>query len=80
MALLCGFLKIPFQQAFFSAVFIHDIAFVTVFLMLLVHVYLGIIHPKMTESLRSMWDGKISKSYTKHYYGKWYEEISKNEE
>jgi len=57
-------------------VIIHDIAFVLVFLMLLVHVYLGVIHPRMTESLRSMWDGRISKKYAKSHYSKWYDEIA----
>jgi formate dehydrogenase subunit gamma len=59
-------------------VIIHDIAFLLAFLMLLVHIYLGVIHPRMTESLRSMLDGKISKSYAKSHYGKWYDEISAN--
>ena len=60
-------------------VIIHDVAFILVFLMLLVHVYLGIIHPRMSESLRSMWDGKISVTYAKDHYGKWYDEISHQE-
>jgi formate dehydrogenase subunit gamma len=61
------------------SVVIHDIAFILAFLMLLVHIYLGIIHPRMTESLRSMWDGKISKTYARNHYGKWYGEISQTE-
>jgi formate dehydrogenase subunit gamma len=59
-------------------VIVHDVAFVVALLMLLVHVYLGIIHPRMTESLRSMWDGKISKTYARNHYGKWYDEIAKD--
>lgn len=54
----------------------HDVTFIAAFIMLLVHIYLGIIHPRMTESLRSMWDGKISVTYAKHHYGKWYDKIS----
>ena len=57
-------------------VIIHDIAFLLAFLMLLVHIYLGVLHPRMTESLRSMWSGKISKTYAQSHYGKWYEAIS----
>jgi len=60
-------------------VIVHDVAFILAFLMLLVHIYLGIIHPRMTESLRSMWDGKISKEYASSHYGKWYDEISASE-
>lgn len=61
------------------SVVIHDIAFILAFLMLLVHIYLGIIHPRMTESLRSMLDGKVSKTYARNHYGKWYDEISQIE-
>ena len=57
-------------------VIVHDIAFILAFVMLLVHIYLGIIHPRMTESLRSMWNGKTSVTYAKRHYGKWYDEIS----
>jgi len=66
--------------AFQWCVVIHDVAFLLVFLMLLVHVYLGVLHPRMNESLRSMWDGKISRTYAKNHYGKWYEEISAGKE
>ena len=60
-------------------VIVHDVALLLAFLMLLVHIYLGIIHPRMTESLRSTWSGKISKAYAKSHYGRWYEEISSSE-
>jgi formate dehydrogenase subunit gamma len=56
------------------AMFAHAAAFVIAFLMLLVHIYLGAIHPRMTESFRSMLNGRVSPSYAKHHYGKWYEE------
>lgn len=72
------FLKDVLSPGFFEwSVIVHDVAFILALLMLLVHVYLGVIHPRMTESLHSMWDGKISKSYAKNHYGKWYDEISK---
>jgi formate dehydrogenase subunit gamma len=58
-------------------VIVHDVAFILAFLMLLVHIYTGALHPRMTESLRSMWDGKVSKSYAKSHYSKWYDEIAK---
>jgi formate dehydrogenase subunit gamma len=57
----------------------HDVTFLLAFLMLLVHIYMGAIHPVMNESFRSMLDGKISKKYAKSHYGKWYDEISKAE-
>jgi len=58
---------------------VHDLAFIAAFVMLLVHIYLGIIHPRMTESLRSMLDGKISVHYAKSHYGKWYDEVAEGE-
>jgi len=58
-------------------VIVHDVAFILAFLMLLVHIYTGSLHPRMTESLRSMWDGKVSKTYASSHYGKWYDEIAK---
>jgi formate dehydrogenase subunit gamma len=72
------FLKDVLSPGFFQwFVIIHDIAFVLALLMLLVHIYLGVIHPRMTESLRSMWDGKISRTYARNHYGKWYDEVSR---
>ena len=71
-----GIVPIEFFQ---WCVIAHDVAFLLAFLMLLVHIYLGVIHPRMTESLRSMWDGKISKTYAKSHYSKWYDEISASE-
>lgn len=52
---------------------VHDFAFFVAFIFLLVHIYLGSVHPCMNESLRSMIDGKISPDYAQHHYGKWYE-------
>ncbi len=58
------------------SVIAHDVAFIAALLMLLVHIYLGALHPRMTESLRSMWDGKISRKYAQSHYGLWYKEIA----
>lgn len=70
--------KDALSPGFFEwAVIVHDVAFILALLMLLVHVYLGVIHPRMTESLRSMWDGKISRTYAKNHYGKWYNDVAK---
>ena len=78
--LIMWFLKGIVSSGLFQwSVIVHDVAFLLVFLMLLVHIYLGVIHPRMTESLRSMWDGKISKKYASSHYGKWYDEVAKSE-
>jgi formate dehydrogenase subunit gamma len=60
-------------------VVVHDIAFIIVLIMFLVHVYLGSVHPRMTESFRSMLDGKVSAEYARSHYQRWYEEITGNQ-
>ena len=79
--ILMWFFKDTLSPAVFEwSVIAHDIAFIVALLMLLVHVYLGIIHPRMTESLRSMWNGKISKTYARSHYGKWYDEVTRDKD
>ncbi len=58
-------------------IFVHDIAFIVTGAMLFVHVYLGVMHPLMTESWKAMTGGKISVEYAKTHHAKWYEEISR---
>jgi formate dehydrogenase subunit gamma len=73
------FLKDTLSPGVFQwMVVVHDFAFILAFLMLLVHIYTGSLHPRMTESLRSMWDGKISKHYARSHYSKWYDEVAKD--
>ena len=48
--------------------------------MALLHLYLGAIHPRMTESLKSMITGKVSAEYAKSHHAKWYSEITEAEE
>jgi formate dehydrogenase subunit gamma len=67
-------------ELFLWATIIHDLCFIVAGAMLLVHLYLGAIHPRMTESLKSMLKGKVSEEYAKSHHGKWYEEISKGGE
>ncbi len=57
--------------------FVHDIAFIVTGAMLFVHIYLGVLHPLMSESLKAITGGKISVKYAKLHHAKWYEEISK---
>jgi len=58
--------------------FIHGIAFIIVFAMFLAHFYMGVLHPRFRESLRSMLDGKVSPAYAKQHYRKWYDKIINN--
>ena len=62
------------------SVFVHDVAFIVVFLMFLVHVYLGVIHPLMRQhggSFSAMVDGTVTTDYAKSHHGKWHERITK---
>jgi formate dehydrogenase subunit gamma len=62
------------------SLFVHDVAFIVIFLMFLVHVYLGVIHPLMRKhggSFRAMVDGTVTAEYAKSHHGKWYERIAK---
>jgi len=61
-------------------VFVHDIAFITTGAMLFVHIYLGVLHPLMTEAWNSMARGKVSVEYAESHHGKWYKEVSKEVE
>ena len=58
----------------------HAAAFVVVSFMFLVHLYLTTLHPRFEESLSSMIDGKVSESYAREHYGKWYKEQTDEEE
>ncbi|MDM8000031.1 MAG: formate dehydrogenase subunit gamma [Dehalococcoidia bacterium] len=64
-------------ELFQWATIIHDLCFIVAGAMLLVHLYLGAVHPRMTESLKSMISGKLSVKFAKSHYGKWYEEKTK---
>lgn len=61
-------------------VFIHDISFIVTGAMFLLHLYLGLIHPMMTEAWNSMAKGKISIDYAKTHHSKWYDEVSRGKE
>ncbi len=61
-------------------VFIHDVAFIVTGAMLFVHIYLGVIHPLMTESWKAIYKGKVSAEYARLHHGKWYEESTKGKE
>ncbi|MBI4283060.1 MAG: cytochrome b/b6 domain-containing protein [Chloroflexi bacterium] len=52
----------------------HALAFVALSVMFLLHVYLTTLNTKFEESLSSMVDGKVSESYARDHYGKWYEQ------
>ena len=67
-------------ELFVWATIVHDLCFIVSASMTLVHLYLGAIHPRMTESLKSMLKGSVSEEYAKSHHGKWYAAISKGKE
>ena len=79
--ILMWFFKDILPSAVFQwSLFVHDVAFIVIFLMFLVHIYLGVIHPLMRQhggSFRSMTDGTVTVEYAKSHHGKWYERIIK---
>jgi formate dehydrogenase subunit gamma len=62
-------------SALTTMVLLHDIMMSIVIPMIFVHLYLGIIHPLMTEAWNSMWHGTVSAEYAKQHHAKWYQEI-----
>ena len=79
--ILMWFFKYSLPSAVFQwSVFVHDVAFIVVFLMFLVHIYLGVIHPMMRKhggSFNSMVDGTVTAEYAESHHGKWYKEVTK---
>jgi len=60
--------------------FVHDVAFIVTGAMFLLHIYLGVFHPMMTEAWSSMVGGKVSTEYAKKHHARWYAEVSKGKE
>jgi formate dehydrogenase subunit gamma len=56
---------------------VHGAAFIIIVLMFLVHIYLGVFHPRFKESLPSMFNGKVSERYARAHYRKWFESQNK---
>ena len=61
-------------------VFLHDIAFIVSGAMLFLHIYLGVIHPLMTESWKAITKGTLSADYARKHHAKWYDEATKGKE
>jgi formate dehydrogenase subunit gamma len=55
-------------------VFAHDAAFIVMGEMLLVHIYLGAIHPLMNEAWGAITRGTVSEGYARSHHARWYEE------
>jgi len=70
------FLKGVVPSAVFQwCLLLHDITFIVAVCMFFLHFHLAVLHPRMDESILSMYDGKVSGVYAKSHHGKWYEKI-----
>jgi len=59
-------------------IILHDVSFIVTGCMLFVHIYLGVIHPLMTEAWKAITKGTVSAEYAKSHHGKWLKEVSKS--
>ena len=59
------------------SVFFHDVSFIVAGCMLLVHIYLGVIHPLMKGAWGAITNGNVTEEFAKKHHGKWYERVSK---
>jgi len=79
--ILMWFFKYSLPSGVFQwSLFAHDVSFIVIFLMFLLHIYLGIIHPMMRQHggcFSSMVDGTVSVDYAKSHHGKWYNKVAK---
>ena len=66
--------EIP-SDIFFGAVLLHDICFIVLSSMFLVHLYLVAVHPLTREGRGSMLRGTVSPQYAKTHHGKWYARV-----
>lgn len=62
------------------AIILHDIAFIVGGAMFMVHFFLAVFHPRMSEAMRSMTTGKSSVHYAKSHHGKWYSRVTAGKE
>jgi formate dehydrogenase subunit gamma len=75
--ILMWILRTPVAQPVFQlSVLIHDFAFIVIFLMFLIHLYLDVIHP-MTRirggSLKAMTRGTVTRDFARTHHQRWYE-------
>ena len=54
---------------------VHAAAFIVAMVFFLIHFYLRTLYPGFEESLSSMLDGRVSESYARKNYSKWYDNI-----
>ena len=72
--ILMWFFKLKMSWGLYQGILLaHAASFALAAAMFLLHLYLAVLHPRFEESLSSMVDGKISPTYAREHYAKWYE-------
>lgn len=71
---LMWFYKLKMSWGLYQGILLtHASSFALAATMFLGHLHLTLLHPRFEESLSSMVDGKISPTYAREHYAKWYE-------
>lgn len=79
--IMMWFLKGVLPSGVFQwSVFVHDVFFIVLVAMFMVHLYLSVLHPLMRKqggSFSAMWSGTITREYARSHHGKWYDRIAR---
>ncbi|MBI2908466.1 MAG: cytochrome b/b6 domain-containing protein, partial [Chloroflexi bacterium] len=65
------------QSVLQLSVFFHDVFFILILSMFVLHVYLSVLHPLMTGVRMSMFTGKVTPRYAHDHHAAWYERLQK---
>jgi formate dehydrogenase subunit gamma len=79
--IMWAFMDIASADLLQYILFVHDIAFIAIGTMFLVHVYISVLHPMSGSMETGAWSaitrGKVSVEYIRSHHQKWYQELSK---
>ena len=79
--ILLWFFKLKISLVFYQWILLtHAASFMVVLFLFPVHFYLTTLYSGFEESLSSMIDGKVSESYAREHYKKWFEEKTGEEQ
>lgn len=54
----------------------HDLSWLGMSAMLVIHIYLSVIHPRMRAALEGMISGWVDKEFAQEHYPKWYRRVA----
>lgn len=59
---------------FLASIIVHDLSVLATLLLFILHLYLVAVHPVMRESITSMFEGTVTRSFAEEHHGKWLSE------